>query len=208
MKLMFYLIVDPAARVLIPANRQIVPFEERTVAWKYNDRSQPNTLKFRLTYYGIDNYNAVTSSQWSIDGRAPIIAPFFNRDEVLLDMLRGLYYNLMQRGTFKPKYSIQMLTPGSGKTRMLTEWVMQAFANRKVIDGFLANTTDSQTRRKFLNTLYRSAYKQHTILSYGRSWVAKSTEVTDLQTGMFDQSHSARLTMNSPRRRSYTNHIE
>lgn len=117
-------------------------------------------------------------------------APFFNRDDVLLAMLQGHYFNSINRGTLKPKYAIQMLGPGSGKTRILTEWVMQAFANQTVIEAFLyenghSNHQDVLARKKFLNTLYLSTFKQHTILSYGTSWRAASTSPDALKQGFF-----------------------
>jgi hypothetical protein len=55
-------------------------------------------------------------------------------------MLEANYSNV-HLGSRKPEYSIQMMSPGSGKTRILAEWIMQAFANPDVFADFYHRRT-------------------------------------------------------------------
>jgi hypothetical protein len=124
-------------------------------------------LSFRSTTKAIDGYtDAQDINKYIFSPTEKLDAPFINRKEILKRLLTANLYNIqLQR---KPLYSLQAMGRGQGKTRLLVEWMVQAFA-KVLADPESAreiHQNDTMTK-KFLNLLYYSHYRQYTILCSG-----------------------------------------
>jgi hypothetical protein len=137
---------------------------ETEIAWPIAPNSK---LSFRSTTKAIDGYtDAQDINKYIFSPTEKLDAPFFNRKEILKRLLTANLYNVqLQR---KPLYSLQAMGRGQGKTRLLVEWMAQAFA-KVLADPESAreiHQNDTMTK-KFLNLLYYSHYRQYTILCSG-----------------------------------------
>lgn len=129
------------------------------------------TLPFPLTTEGLNGLSVREIGKWAVPD-VPGRAPFLNRRKVLVNLLLGCYRNV-ERLHAKPFYSVFTLAKGSGKSRLLSEWIYQALNNPEVVNDFLTSTTithaaDSLLKRKrFINSLYEAAFKQRIIFTQG-----------------------------------------
>lgn len=130
-----------------------------------------------------DNFGNITvnSGMWYLPRDDKYIpAEFLNRETILLQLLNAAYDNI---ASTKPKYAMQIMGKGSGKTRLLVEWICQALNNESVLHSFLNEkgtvVTDvtltkddltsaaKKTRRQFINSLVDTVYRQRIILYTG-----------------------------------------
>lgn len=148
----------------IPVNKrpENLPYYTREIDWN------GGKLSFRLPKAGL-NWKLDRTDLWLLPSQEEVVAPFFNRKDVLQQMLQENYDTFSSLQSLKPTYALQAMGTGTGKTRLLLEWILQAFnKNDDVIVPFLTKNKTLRAKQ-FLNLLYYSAYRQYFILTRGEN---------------------------------------
>lgn len=131
--------------------------------------SAPNQkLVFRPTTAALSSYTeARTINKFKLSDSEIRDAPFFNRKNILTALLNANLDNVALPA--KPTYSVQAMGRGQGKSRLLIEWLPHAFAKLLTTEQATEIHQDGQYKKRLLNLLYYSQYRQYTILCTGSS---------------------------------------
>ena len=75
-------------------------------------------------------------------------------------------YENVSKTAAKPTYAVQAMHPGTGKSRLLTEWVYHALNDTEILKSFLNCNAplEEKARKQFINAMYETAFTQRIIL--------------------------------------------
>ncbi len=111
----------------------------------------------------IDGYNGTIARASILWGYEEISLPFLNREDSVLALLNIAFENWSVNND-KPKIVTKCTTSGSGKTRLLLEWPVRAFASPSVLKEFIGDGTDVKTKEQFVNDLWATIHQQRVIV--------------------------------------------